>query len=240
MWMSSIRHELTDAEWFRTALPRRRGPERKDDRLVINGILWVLRTGAPWPPRTVRTVHDLLQSLQPLEQGWGVCCLYKGITTLEGKLQAKWRSSAVRAHKHRSDRAGCRSQSRGTDHQNPCRGQPLALHITPGQQAGHAPRLPEDLEAGTTVIADKAYDTDASAYRRSRGGRGDPRPAERSNARWTETSTPSATSWSVFSVKECRRVATRYDKLSRNFLSSIYLTVIRYFLKGKNLIESTP
>ena len=46
--MSRIRHELTDAEWFRleTALPRRqRGPERKDDRLVINGILWVLRTG---------------------------------------------------------------------------------------------------------------------------------------------------------------------------------------------------
>lgn len=41
-------------------------------------------------------------------------------------------------------------------------------------------------------------------------------------------------------IKKFRRVATRYDKLSRNFLSSIYLTVIRYFLKGKNLIESTP
>ena len=49
--MSSFRHELTDAQWSRLemALPRRRrGPERKDDRLVINGIFWVLRTGAPW------------------------------------------------------------------------------------------------------------------------------------------------------------------------------------------------
>ena len=73
--MSSFRHELTDAQWSRleTALPPwRRGPERKDDRLVINGIfLGVADRGAvARPPRAVRTVHDLLQSLQPLEQGW--------------------------------------------------------------------------------------------------------------------------------------------------------------------------
>ena len=45
------RHELTDAEWARLAplLPRRKaGKRRKDDRLVINGILWKLATGAPW------------------------------------------------------------------------------------------------------------------------------------------------------------------------------------------------
>ena len=30
-------------------LPRNRpGPRRVDDRRVLNGILWVLRTGAPW------------------------------------------------------------------------------------------------------------------------------------------------------------------------------------------------
>src|SRR5215212_11296553 len=44
------RHELTEAEWARLAplLPRRQaGKPRKDDRLVINGILWKLATGAP-------------------------------------------------------------------------------------------------------------------------------------------------------------------------------------------------
>ncbi len=45
------RHELTDAEWARLAPllpPRQAGKRRKDDRLVINGILWKLATGAPW------------------------------------------------------------------------------------------------------------------------------------------------------------------------------------------------
>ena len=45
------RHELTDAEWSRLEPllpPHRSGKPRKDDRLVVNGILWKLATGAPW------------------------------------------------------------------------------------------------------------------------------------------------------------------------------------------------
>lgn len=45
------RHELSDAEWARLQplLPSAKpGRPRKDDRLVINGILWKLATGAPW------------------------------------------------------------------------------------------------------------------------------------------------------------------------------------------------
>src|ERR671933_600864 len=45
------RHEVTDAEWARLQplLPARKpGTPRKDDRLVINAILWKLTTGAPW------------------------------------------------------------------------------------------------------------------------------------------------------------------------------------------------
>src|SRR5918992_2604117 len=45
------RHELTDAEWARLAPlvpPRKAGKPRKDDRPVINALLWKLATGAPW------------------------------------------------------------------------------------------------------------------------------------------------------------------------------------------------
>ena len=45
------RHELSDAEWARLAPllpPATAGRRRKDDRLVVNGILWKLATGAPW------------------------------------------------------------------------------------------------------------------------------------------------------------------------------------------------
>lgn len=46
------RDELTDAAWARFAplLPAngRRGGQWADHRRVVNGILWKLRTGAPW------------------------------------------------------------------------------------------------------------------------------------------------------------------------------------------------
>ena len=44
-------YELTDFEWTVIAplLPNKpRGVARVDDRRVLNGIFWVLRTGAPW------------------------------------------------------------------------------------------------------------------------------------------------------------------------------------------------
>ena len=45
------RYELTDAEWaiIDPLLPRKsRGVPRVEDRRVLNGIFWRLRTGSPW------------------------------------------------------------------------------------------------------------------------------------------------------------------------------------------------
>ena len=45
------RYDLTDFEWRVIAplLPNKpRGVPRVDDRRVLNGIFWVLRSGAPW------------------------------------------------------------------------------------------------------------------------------------------------------------------------------------------------
>ena len=44
-------HELTDLEWsaIRPVLPTKwRGIPRVDDRRVLSGIFWVLRSGLPW------------------------------------------------------------------------------------------------------------------------------------------------------------------------------------------------
>jgi len=64
------RTDLTDQEWERLKdkLPSskgKRGGQYKDHRLVLNGILWVLRTGAPWRDMPERygkwkTCHDRL------------------------------------------------------------------------------------------------------------------------------------------------------------------------------------
>ena len=63
------RGELTDEAWERIAplLPEngRRGKQWRNHRTVINGILWKLRTGAPWRDLPERygphqTCHDRL------------------------------------------------------------------------------------------------------------------------------------------------------------------------------------
>jgi transposase len=46
-----MRYELTDYEWtaIKPMLPNKpRGVPRANDRRVLNGIFWVLRSGAPW------------------------------------------------------------------------------------------------------------------------------------------------------------------------------------------------
>lgn len=46
-----MRHELADYEWtaIKPMLPNKpRGVPRVNDRRVLNGIFWVLRSGAPW------------------------------------------------------------------------------------------------------------------------------------------------------------------------------------------------
>ena len=52
------KHTLTDSQWecIKDMLPfnGRRGNQWKDHRMVINGILWILKNGAPWrslPPK---------------------------------------------------------------------------------------------------------------------------------------------------------------------------------------------
>jgi transposase len=47
------RHELTDVQWERLTplLPPQRphtGRPANDHRTILNGMLWILRTGAPW------------------------------------------------------------------------------------------------------------------------------------------------------------------------------------------------
>jgi transposase len=46
-----MRYELADYEWLaiKPMLPNKpRGVPRVNDRRVLNGIFWVLRSGAPW------------------------------------------------------------------------------------------------------------------------------------------------------------------------------------------------
>ena len=110
------------------------------------------------------------------------------------------------------------------------------LRSTPGQQAGRAPKLLADLEAGATVIADKAYDTDAPAHRRSRGGCGDAFQGQPKEATPTGPRRR-AQRRGAFFLSMSSGASPRAMTNSRATFYTC-LTVIRYFLKAKNLIKS--
>jgi transposase len=107
------RHELTDEQWDRLAplLPPEKpqtGRPNNDHRTVINGILWILRTGAPWrdlPERygSWKTVYSRFRRWQAAgiwEQIVGALHEEAAHTgTLDGSV-TMIDSSNVRAHQH--------------------------------------------------------------------------------------------------------------------------------------------
>ena len=68
------RYDLTDFEWrvIEPLLPNKpRGVSRVDHRRVLNGIFWVLRSGAPCRPAgALWPAHHLLQPLPAMAKGW--------------------------------------------------------------------------------------------------------------------------------------------------------------------------
>ena len=111
VWGVVGRGELTDAAWARIEplLPsaRRRGGQWRDHRQVINGILWKLRTGAPWrdlPERygSWKTAHERLRRWTA--DGTWDRILDEVIVKDDAVGNVEWvfsiDSSSVRAHQH--------------------------------------------------------------------------------------------------------------------------------------------
>ena len=119
------RGDLTDTEWDRLEplLPSsegRRGRPYKDHRQVLNGILWILRTGAPWrdlPERygSWKTCHDRLLRWQRMGVWERVLQQLQG--RADGQGEVVWTvvgidGTSIRAHQHA---AGARRQPAKAD-----------------------------------------------------------------------------------------------------------------------------
>ena len=83
-----MRYELKDYEWFaiKPILPNKsRGVPRVNDRRVLNGIFWVLRSGAPW--------RDLPESFGPY-----TTCYNRFVRWRRAGVWAKLMSALADAH----------------------------------------------------------------------------------------------------------------------------------------------
>lgn len=115
-------------------------------------------------------------------------------------------------------------------------GRPVLLRLTPGNVADVtvAPDLLDAAGPVRRLIADKGYDADSLRRRlRAAGamavipGRANRRtPVRHDKARYRER-------WRIEAafcrLKDFRRIATRYDKLARNFLSAVVLATLVAF-----------
>src|SRR5947208_6333676 len=150
VWMA--RFDLTDFEWSVIAplLPNKvRGVARVDDRRVLNGIFWRLRTGAPWadiPERYGPYTTCVNRFNRWRKAGVWDRILAAVSKAYDGDIQMI-DSSSVRVHQHganskKATRIADGPLARWPDDQDPranrCTRLALELVLTPGQ-AGDCP-----------------------------------------------------------------------------------------------------
>lgn len=100
------RYEITDEQWQRIEplLPGKKGdPGRtaQDNRLFINAVLWINRTGAPWPdlPERFGKYNSVFQRFNR----WSKKGRWKAIFEAMQDPDLEWLmidSTVVRAHQH--------------------------------------------------------------------------------------------------------------------------------------------
>jgi len=77
-----LRHRLTDQEWELIhdlfPPPARTGRPQRDRRQIVDGILWILRTGAPW--------RDLPEEFGPWATVWDLFDKWNDDKTLDAIL----------------------------------------------------------------------------------------------------------------------------------------------------------
>jgi transposase len=113
-----MRYELTDYEWaaIKPFLPNKpRGVPRVSDRRVLNGIFWVLRSGAPWRdlPDNFGPSTPLLQSFVRWRRAgvWGQ--LMNALAAGHDAAVQMIDTSIVRVHQHGACIAGNSEQLMG-------------------------------------------------------------------------------------------------------------------------------
>ena len=108
-----LRHTITDDQWdkIKDALPGKagdRGRTAENNRLVIDAVMWIAKTGAPW--RDLPDAYGKLSTVHKLFIRWSKNGVWQMIfNTLAANADTEWLmtdSSIIRAHQHSADAKG--------------------------------------------------------------------------------------------------------------------------------------
>jgi transposase len=253
-----MRYELSEHEWtkIKPMLPNKpRGVPRVDDRRILNGIFWVLRSGAPW--------RDLPDGYGPHTTCYNRFVRWRragvwdqimdALTTTHNAAVQIIDTSIVRVHQQGACVADNRGQHMGRSRGGltskihavvDANGLPVQLAITTDE--AHDNRLCSVLLKGmqprTMLLADRGYDADWIRTLVRQQGAWANIPPKR-NRREAICFSPylyrarNLVERFFNKIKQCRRIATRYDKLAANYLAFIKLASNRVWLRAD---EFTP
>jgi transposase len=253
-----MRYEFSDHEWgaLKPMLPNKpRGVPRVDDRRVLNGIFWVLRSGAPW--RDLSDFYGPCTTCYNRFVRWRRAGVWdrimEALAAAHEAVVEMIDTSVVRVHQHGACIAGNREQDMGRSRGGliskvhavvDANGLPVRLGLTPGET--HDNRLCPVLLAGlrprAMVLADRAYDADwirALVYQQGAWANIPPKQNRKDPICFSPYLYQARNLVERFfnKIKQCRRIATRYDKLAANYLAFIKLVSIRRWLRA---YKSTP
>src|SRR6516164_5618152 len=239
------RYALRDDQWDRIKdfLPGREGyvgGQAEDNRLFVEAVLYRYRTGCPW--RDLPERFGKWKSVYQRFSRWAKTGVFERIfAMLASDRDNEYMmidATIVRAHQHsagsKKNGAQAIGRSRGGLSTKihalvDALGNPANLRLTPGQDhdlAGAAALL-ENADPGA-LIGDKAYDADAlidTLKQRAitpvippRANRKAPRECD-----FVLYRERNLVERFFNKIKHFRAIATRYDKLARNFLAAVQL-----------------
>ncbi|WP_428559744.1 MAG: IS5 family transposase [Solidesulfovibrio sp. DCME] len=249
-----LRHTITDEQWdkIKDALPGKagdRGRTAEDNRLFLNAVMWMAKTGAPW--RDLPTCYGKWSTVHKRFIRWSKNGVWQMIfNTLAADADTEWLmidSTIVRAHQHAAgakggqqfqefgrSKGGFSTKVHATTDSLGC---PTKFILTGGNESDYNQALPliEDQQADF-VIADKGYDSQAIVDAiRSKGAEPviPPRslrkmPRDYDRHIYKERN---AIERMFNKIKQFRRIATRYDKLAIAYLSFLHVAAIAVWLR---------
>ena len=237
---------LSDEQWQRIEphLPTDvRGVERQDDRRIISGIVHVLKSGCRWsdcpeaygPPTTIYNrfarwaLRGIWENLFRRLAGNG-----RSTDTQMIELHAR-QSASLGGGRKRGEQKQAVGRSRGGRNTKihalaDAKGRLIAILLTGGEahDCPVAERLIRRVKPSKRMLGDKAYDS--AELRDELDERGTkPVIPNRSNRRqpYSFSKRLYKLRWRIESafnrLKDFRRIATRYDRLARNYLASVCL-----------------
>jgi len=229
---------LTDEHWSKLMpiLLQNSIYHKRNLRLTVEGMLYRMRLGCPW--RDLPRAFGSWSKVYKRFNAW--CATGKWLNifqTLIVEPDLEWvflDGSYVKAHQHSAGAAGGQDQAIGKSRAGNTSkihmavdafGLPVAFEITGGQthDCKQAPGLIEKLPQGQTFVGDKGYDSEAIREQIEQTGAKAVIPRKRNSIKGNADLDKDLYRYrhlveNAFArLKQYRAVATRFDKLKRNY-----------------------